>query len=124
MITNKLTEILNDSTDCAATIVTSGPESFHLSNTWNSYIRVVDEERLYIPAGGMNQTESNLKLRPEVKLSISNRNVQGHNFPGTGVIVEGTARIIYDDAVDVMKKEFPWIRAVLEVTVKKVSQTM
>ena len=125
MVMQKLKEILAHGLDCAATIVTSGEDGPHVVSTWNSYIQIVDDETLHIPAGGLKHTEANLKANPAVILSISNRALQGFSYPGTGVIVKGTAQIIYDTgAADSLKEKFPWLRAVLEVKVKEVTQTL
>ncbi len=58
------------------------------------------------------------------RLSVSSKNVQGFHAPGTGVVIDATGEMIYDDAVvDEMKKDHPWIRAVLKITMKDIVQT-
>lgn len=125
MITQLLKDILSHEIDCGATIVTINKELPHISNTWNSYIQIIDEETLHIPVGGMIQTEKNLIANNNIKLSITNRVIKGFNYPGTGVVVEGTGQMISNaEIINKMKEIYPWIRAVLEVKVSKSIQTL
>ncbi len=121
----KLVEILNHNSDSAVTIVTWNQESPHVVNSWNSFIQIIDDNTLHIPAGGFNQTEENLLKQPAIILSITSKVVPGFNNPGTGVIVEGIGKIITAGiALENMKTKFPWARAVLEVKITKTTQTM
>ncbi len=49
MIPEKLLEILKQ--DGVVAIATLGKDGPHMVNTWNSYIRISPDERLFIPAG-------------------------------------------------------------------------
>ena len=125
MLNEKLLEILSHPVDGAVSIMTNGAKGPHLVNTWNSYIEVTPDDKLLIPAYGYVRTEDNLTIHNEVTLSIANREVQGYRAKGTGVIVEGSARLIKSgEAFDCMKKKFDWLRAVLEVSVTSVKQTL
>lgn len=124
MSIEKLKELLNHKSEAGVSIVTVNGASPHLSNTWSSYITLVGEDTLIIPAGGMQTTESNIKENDAVILSITNANVDGFSGLGTGVIVNGKGTFIsVGQAFDRMKDKFPWIRAVLEVKVSDIKQT-
>lgn len=124
MSIEKLKEILNHESEAGVSIVTRGINGPHLTNTWNSYINYAVDSELVIPAGGMNLTESNIQENDDIILSITNANVQGYKYLGTGVVVNGKGKFIssgqqYDD----MKVKFPWIRAILKVEIVTVKQT-
>ena len=122
---NLLKEILNHKVDSAATIVTHSNNQPHISNTWNSFITLTEDEKLLIPVGGMNLTEKNLLENDDVLLSISNRVVAGKNFPGTGVVIEGKAYIrTSGNEFDLVKKQFSWIRGALVVEIQSIKQTI
>ncbi len=121
----KLKEILNHDSDSAVSIVTWNQKGAHLVNSWNSFVQVIDDTTLHIPAGGFNQTEKNLQQQPSILLSITSKAVQGFNSPGTGVIVEGTGKIITEGAaLEKLRTKFSWARAVLEIKITKTTQTM
>lgn len=119
----KLIEILEHEVNAGLTIVTTDGQSPHIANTWNHYVHV-HEEKLLIPAGGLVRTEKNVKTNSVVKLSISNPLVQGFQYPGTGLVLQGQASFeTAGPAFDLMKKKFPWIRAVMVVEVVEAKQT-
>lgn len=123
MSTKLLKEILEHERESAATIVTDSENGPHIANTWNSYIKLVSDKTLCIPAGGFIETEKNLNENGKIMLSISNPVIQGFEYPGTGVVVEGTGKIVCDGEMVVKcKEQFPWIRGVLVVTVDEVTQ--
>lgn len=126
MLNEKLSEILSHPLDSAVSIMTNGEKAPHLVNTWNSYIEVTPDDKLLIPAYGFLRTEKNITEHcNEVTISIANREVAGYHAKGTGVIVNGTARFIKSgEDYDRMKKRFDWLRAVMEVTVTSVKQTL
>ncbi|ADO81879.1 pyridoxamine 5'-phosphate oxidase family protein [Ilyobacter polytropus] len=124
MLNEKLLEILSHEVDSAVTIVSEGENGPHLVNTWNSYIQVVEENKLLIPAAGFIKTEKNLLKNNKLRLSICNRNVDGYRGQGTGVIVEGTGEIIKSgEYFDFMKEKFDWARAILVVNIDVAKQT-
>ena len=125
MNTKLLRDILASDVDCGATIVTVGSAGVHVTNTWNSFIELISDDTIYIPVGGYNTTEANLKNDNHITLSITNRVVAGLSGTGTGVIVHGTGEIVYDSsAMAHVKKNFPWIRAVLQIKIMNITQTM
>ena len=107
------------------TIMSWGVEP-HIVNTWNSYIVVTDDERLLIPAYGFRKTEKNVNVNNKIKLALGSREVLGYkDYQGTGFIVTGTARYISSgDEYEYMKKKFPFLTRVFEVTVDKATQML
>ncbi|MEL1136032.1 pyridoxamine 5'-phosphate oxidase family protein [Desulfitobacterium sp. THU1] len=125
MLDQKLLEVLQHPADGAIAIVTQGAGEPHVANTWNSYANITADDKLLFPAAGMNQTQQNIEKNNKVQLTVANRQVQGKMYPGTGFLVKGTARFITEGAeVDMMKTKFPWLRAVLEITVESAVQTL
>lgn len=125
MLNEKLLSILAHPVDGAVSIVTCTDAGPHLVNTWNSYIAVTADDRLLIPAYGFLITEKNLAINNAVILSIASKEIDGYNSKGTGVIVTGTARLVKSgEEFSRMKEKFSWARAVLEVTVTSVKQTL
>lgn len=123
MIPEKMLEVLKH--EGVVAIVTEGKEGAHIVNTWNSYIRVTEDERLLLPAGYMNTTEANIQHNDKVLITVGSKEVQGFNGPGTGFLIEGAAKFIKEGSeFDEMKQRFPWARAVVEVTIKSATQTL
>jgi len=121
----KLLEVLSHPADGEVAIVTQGIDSPHVVNTWNSYISVLPDRRMLIPAGRMKETEKNIERNKMVKLTIGSREVQGLNYKGAGFLITGTAEFIKDGPVfNMIKEKFPWARAVLEITIATVVQTL
>jgi hypothetical protein len=120
-----LLQVLSHPADGIVAIVTQGKTEPHVVNTWNSYITISGENKLLIPVGGMNQTETNLQLDNRVKLTVGSREIEGLRYKGTGFLISGTARMVTEGPeVEEMKKAYPWLRAVLEVTVGSCRQTL
>lgn len=123
MIPEKMQEVMKH--EGVVAIVTQGAEGAHVVNTWNSYLKISEGERLLIPAGGMNTTEANIKQDNKVLLTMGSREVQGFHSMGTGFLINGTAAFVYQGAeFDEIKQKFPWARAVLELKPEKITQTL
>lgn len=123
MIPEKMKEVLKH--DGVVAIGTMGAEGPHMVNTWNSYIRITDDERLLIPAGYMNRTEANLAVNQKVLVTLGSSKVQGFNGPGTGFLVKGTAVMLASGPeFDRVKERFSWARAALVVTIDSATQTL
>ncbi len=120
-LSEKFIEVLQH--EGIVTVVSWGVET-HVANTWNSYLVITQDERILIPAFGFRKTEKNVDVNPQVKLTLGSKNVIGHNdYPGTGFVVEGTAKYISSgDEYDFMKEKFSWITRVLEITVESANQ--
>lgn len=122
-IPEKVLEILNH--DGVVAIATQGTDGPHLVNTWNSYVIISDDGRLFIPAGYMNLTEANIKMNSGVLVTLGSSKVAGKNGPGTGFLIKGTAAFITSGPeFDRMKARFAWARATLAVTVLSATQTL
>lgn len=123
MIPEKLKEVLKH--EGVVAIVTNGSKGVHVSNTWNSYLFVTPGERILIPVGGMNITESNIKDNNRVLITLGSREVQGFHSKGTGFLITCSANFLYSgNEYDQVKQNFPWIRAVLEITPESIKQTL
>jgi len=124
VISEKLIEVLSSPPDAALTLVTQGEDGAHLANSWNSYARI-EGNRLLLPVGGMRETERNLAVDSTVKLSISNREVQGLTYRGTGFLLTGNGEVRAEGPdYEKIKDSFPWARAVLIITVTRATQTL
>jgi hypothetical protein len=98
----------------------------HLVNTWNSYLVVTEDERILIPAYGFRKTQKNVDINNKVKLTMGSKDVSGHkDYPGTGFLVDGTARYIESgEEYDMMKSKFSFLTRVLEITVDAAKQML
>lgn len=65
-------------------------------------------------------------MNNKIKLALGSREVLGYkDYQGTGFIVTGTARYISSgDEYEYMKKKFPFLTRVFEVTVDKATQML
>lgn len=107
-------------------ILSWGEEEPHVANTWNTFLVVTEDERILIPAAGLRKTQRNVAVNNKIKLALGTRDVLGYkDYPGTGFVVEGTARYLESGSdYDMMKDKFPFLSRVLEVTVTKSKQTL
>ena len=96
----------------------------HLVNTWNSYLVVTEDERILIPAYGFRKTQKNVDINNKVKITLGSKDVLGYkDYPGTGFLIDGTARYIESgEEYDMMKSKFSFLTRVLEITVDKAKQ--
>lgn len=122
MIPDKLREIMDK--DGVVAIATLGPDGPHMVNTWNSYLRISQDERLLIPAGYMHKTEANIAHNPNIMITLGSSKVQGLHGPGAGFLIKGRARFLTSGPdFDSMKEMFSWLRATLVVTIESAVQT-
>ena len=122
MFTDKFFEVISH--EGVVSIVTWTDEGADVSNTWNSYLNI-KENRILIPAAGMNKTQANIEKNPNVKLTVGSKEVMGHWAMGSGFLILGTAKFITSgEEFDSMKEKFPFLSRVLEITVSKVIQTL
>lgn len=122
MISDKLLEIMKQ--DGVVAIATLGENGPHLVNTWNSYIKISTDGRLFIPAGYMHKTEANIAYNPNVLITLGSSKVAGLHGPGAGFLIKGQACFITSGPdYDFMKEKFSWLRATLAVTIESATQT-
>ena len=122
MIAEKLQEIMQN--DGIVAIATLGSEGIHMANTWNSYIRISQDERLFIPAGYMHKTEANIVQNPDVVISLNSGAVVGLHGQGAAFLIKGKAKFVFSGPdFDFMKEKFDWLRATLAVTIESAVQT-
>ena len=122
MLPEKLLEIMKQ--DGVAAIATLGNDGPHMVNTWNSYIKVSEDGRLFIPAGYMHKTEANIAHNPNVLITMGSSKVKGLHGPGAGFLIKGKAVFITSGPdYDFMKPAFSWLRATLAVTIDSAVQT-
>ena len=123
MFPEKFIEALNY--EGVVSIVTWSNNEAHVANTWNSYLIVVEEDKILIPAAAMIKTEENINVNPEVKLTLGSKEVMGYKYMGTGFLLEGTAKFLKDgDNFKMMKEKCPFLTRTLEVTVASCKQTL
>jgi predicted pyridoxine 5'-phosphate oxidase superfamily flavin-nucleotide-binding protein len=122
MIPDNLPEIMKQ--DGVVAIATVGEDGPHMVNTWNSYIRISSDGRLFIPAGYMHKTEANIAYNPNVLITLGSSKVAGLHGPGAGFLIKGKASFITAGPdFDEMKAKFNWLRATLAVTIESATQT-
>ena len=123
MLTEKFFEVIKH--EGVVSIVTYGNNEAHASNTWNSYLVVVEGNKILIPAAAMIKTEENININPKVKLTLGSKEVMGHMYMGTGFLIEGTAKFLKTgEYFDMMSKKYPFLTRVLEITVDSCKQTL
>lgn len=123
MFNEKFLEVLKH--EGVVSIVTCGIKGAHVSNTWNSYLTIIDNNKILIPAAGMIKTQKNIAENPEVKLTLGSHEVMGYRYMGTGFLIEGIARFLKDgEEYNLMKEKFSFLTRVLEITVNSCKQTL
>lgn len=123
MFTEKLLEVLTH--EGVVSIVTCSNNEAHVVNTWNSYLVVVEGNKILIPAAAMIKTEENIKVNPRVKLTLGSKEVMGYKYMGTGFLLEGSALFLKDgEYFKMMSEKYPFLTRVLEVTVDSFRQTL
>ncbi len=122
-LSEKFHEVLQH--EGVVTVVSWGLET-HVANTWNSYLVITDDERILIPAYGFRKTEKNVDVNNKVILTLGSKEVSGHrDYPGTGFVIDGTARYITSgEEYDFMKQKFTFLTRVLEITVETAKQML
>ena len=124
MFTEKFYEVLKY--EGVVSITSWGEDEPHVTNTWNSYLVVTDDERILIPAAGLRSTEKDVNINNRVKVTLGSREVLGFNgYQGTGFLVEGTARFINSGLeFKMMREKFPFANRVLEITAISAKQLL
>ncbi|MDD7391515.1 MAG: pyridoxamine 5'-phosphate oxidase family protein [Fusobacterium gastrosuis] len=123
MLSEKFYEVLKY--EGVVSIVSWGNGDANITNTWNSYL-VVKDNKIMLPAAGMNSTEKDVNVNNRVKVTLGAREVMGYNnYQGTGFLIEGTAEFIESgEDYEMMKEKFPFLRKVLEISVVSAKQLL
>lgn len=123
MFNESFLEVLNH--EGVVSITSWTEDNVHVSNTWNSYLRITDDNRILIPAAWFNKTQKNVEINHKVIVTLGSREVQGKISMGTGFVIDGTAKFLRDGKdFDMMKDAFSFLTRVLEITAKSVKQTI
>lgn len=124
MFTEKFHDVINH--EGVVSIVSWGTEEPHVTNTWNSYLVITEDERILIPAAGMRSTQADVSQNNKVKVTLGSREVEGYNnYQGTGFLLEGTAKFLESGAdFERMKEKFPFLSRVLEITAVSAKQLL
>ncbi len=99
----------------------------HVSNTWNSYLVVTEDDRILIPACWLNKTEANVDANENSSMivTLGSHEVEGKMGMGTGFALRGTAKFLTEGAdFDMMKDKYSFTTRVLEFTAETVKQTI
>lgn len=122
MLPEKFHEVLKH--EGVVSIVTWNAHEPHIANTWNSYIKVTPDEKILIPAAGMDETQKNIEQNHKVKVALGSKEVIGFkDYQGTGFVIDGTAKFLESGSeLEMMKKSFPFLNRVLEITVLSAKQ--
>lgn len=121
------TETFKDviSKEGVVSIVTCADGEAHVANTWNSYLTIPADGIILIPAWKMRETEKKVLKNSKVLLTLGSKEVAGKMGPGTGFLLEGTARFLNSGPeFDMMKSKFTFLTRVLEITVTSLKQTI
>jgi hypothetical protein len=124
MLTEKFLDVLKK--EGVVSIVSWGIDEPHVVNTWNSFLVVTSDERILLPAAGMRKTEKNVNHNNKIKMALGSKEVLGYkDYPGTGFIIEGTAKYLESGSeFDMMKEKFSFLTRVLEITVTSAKQML
>ncbi len=121
MINDKIIEILKH--EGPASFATNGTDGIHMAATWNSYIEVLDNNTLLVPAGHLTKTQRNIEAGSEVQMILASKDVAGLQGKGAGFLLKGKARFEDSGAnFDKIKSRFNWARAVMVFNVKEVTE--
>lgn len=123
MFNNSFKEVLTHNGVVSLTTWAEGDA--HVSNTWNSYLHICDDNKILIPAAWLNRTEKNINQNDKIIMTLGSPEVQGKMGMGTGFVVDGTAKFLTSGAeYDMMKEKFSFLTRVLEITATAVRQTI
>ncbi|MHB1661969.1 MAG: FMN-binding protein [bacterium] len=121
MLNEKITEILKH--EGPASFATYGTEGTHLAATWNSYIEVLDNDTLLIPAGHLNKTQRNVEDGSEVQMILASKEVTGLQGKGAGFLLKGKAKFEGSGInFDKLKSRFSWVRSAMVFKVKEITE--
>ncbi len=123
MFTDKFLDVI--SKEGVVSIVSCSDGEAHVVNTWNSYLTVLNDGKILIPAWKMRNTEKKTMKNNKVLLTLGSKEVEGLIGPGTGYLLEGTA--IFKKSgpeFDMVKEKYSFTTRVLDITVTSLKQTI
>ncbi len=121
MLNEKIIEILKH--EGPASFGTYGTDGIHLAATWNSYIEVLYNDTLLIPAGHLNKTQRNVEAGSEVQMILASKDVAGLQGNGAGFLLKGKAKFEESGInFDKLKSRFSWVRSAMVFNVKEVTE--
>lgn len=122
MLTKEFYDVI--ASEGVVSIVSWGKDEPHVVNTWNSYLIILDDKKILIPAAGMRKTQANTEVNSKVKLTVGSKEAQGKKM-GRGFLIEGTAEFLTSGPeYDQMKAKCPFTSRVLVVTVTSIEKTL
>ena len=122
MISETLKRVMQN--EGVVAIVAQGKEFPHVVNTWHSYVKVGNDSFI-VPVGGMQGMEEALHHDDRVLVTVGSKEVEGLHGMGTGFLLSGHAKMVFDgDAYDVAKESYPWARAIMKITILSATQTV
>lgn len=124
MLSEKFYECLNHDGIVAIATCSSSNE-IHVVNTWNKYVIVTEDQKLLIPAAGMQKTESNVKFNSNAEITLGSNEVMGYRSMGTGFLLSGTINFEYQGSFfDMMHEKCGFANRVLVFTPNTCKQTL
>lgn len=94
--------------------------------TWNTYLRVTEEETLLVPIAGFTSVQEDVAVNDKVIVTLGSREVEGFKgYQGTGFLLEGRANFTNSgEKFEQMKAEYPFMNKLLEITVDSAKQLL
>ncbi|SHE34068.1 Pyridoxamine 5'-phosphate oxidase [Atopostipes suicloacalis DSM 15692] len=125
MLSEKFFEVINEEGVVSVTSWGSG-DTPNVRCTWNSYLRITDDERILIPIAGFTSVQADVLVNKEVILTLGSREVEGfNNYQGTGFLLEGQAEFLDSgDEFEQMRAEFPFMNKLLKIKVESAKQLL
>ena len=122
MLNKEIIEILQY--EGPVVMVTNSASGPHVVGTWNSYLEILDDTTLAIPAYGYKQTEQNIEQGSLVHLLLATKELPGKaGRPGRGFKLTGRGRFEAEGAIfEKMHSRFNGIRAAFIITIEQVEQ--
>ena len=125
MLSKKFFEVIQNEGVVSITSWGNGDQP-NVRCTWNSYLHITNDERILAPIAGFTSVQGDVSKNDRVILTLGSREVEGfNNYQGTGFLIEGWARFTDCGAeFEQMKKEYPFMNKLLEITVESAKQLL
>ena len=121
MLNEKIVNILKH--EGPATFATYGTDGIHMAATWNSYIEVLYNDTILIPAGYLNKTQRNIEAGSEVQMILASKDVMGLQGKGAGFLLKGHAKFEESGVnFDKLKSRFSWVRSAMVFKIKETTE--